>query len=57
MNPERDRNVEQPSDAKGEPARLAVRDLLQGRSEVILVHNDEDYRLRITSRGKLILTK
>lgn len=31
--------------------------LLQGTREAIIVHNGENYRLRITSKGKLILTK
>lgn len=34
-----------------------VREILDGRQEVILVHAGERYRLRITSKGKLILTK
>jgi hemin uptake protein HemP len=39
------------------PARVPIQSLLQGTKEVILVHDGQDYRLRITSRGKLILTK
>ena len=31
--------------------------LMQGDQEAVLVHNGEHYRLRITSNGKLILTK
>jgi hemin uptake protein HemP len=34
-----------------------VRELLADGNEVILVHNDQEYRLRITSNDKLILTK
>ena len=30
---------------------------MQGAREVILVHEGEDYLLRITKSGKLILTK
>ncbi|MBI3708751.1 MAG: hemin uptake protein HemP [Proteobacteria bacterium] len=37
--------------------RLRVRDLLHDAREVILEHEREEYRLRITSKGKLILTK
>ena len=37
--------------------RLRVADLLAGTRQAILEHNGEDYRLRITSSGKLILTK
>jgi hemin uptake protein HemP len=34
-----------------------ISELLDGQQEVIIVHNGDDYRLRITSNGKLILTK
>jgi hemin uptake protein HemP len=37
--------------------RLDVRAVLQGCREVILVHRNEEYRLKLTSSGKLILTK
>jgi hemin uptake protein HemP len=37
--------------------RVDVRMLLQGCREVILVHGAEHYRLKVTSAGKLILTK
>lgn len=37
--------------------RLIVADLLAGDREVILEHDGQDYRLRITANGKLILTK
>ncbi|KAB2912043.1 MAG: hemin uptake protein HemP [Dechloromonas sp.] len=39
------------------PSRLTVRDLMKGAREVLLEHNQQDYRLRITANGKLILTK
>ncbi|MEO0619199.1 MAG: hemin uptake protein HemP [Pseudomonadota bacterium] len=32
-------------------------ELLRGVSEAVIVHNGENYRLRVTARGKLILTK
>lgn len=35
------------------PAEL----LFRGRQEVLIRHNGEHYRLRITKSGKLILTK
>ena len=43
-------------------SRLAVRrvsssELFAGAKEVIVTHGDEDYRLRHTSKGKLIMTK
>ncbi len=34
-----------------------VDELLKGGREAILVHRGQEYRLRITSAGKLILTK
>lgn len=39
------------------PVRLPLDTILKGAKEVIIVHNGEDYRLRVTARGKLILTK
>jgi hemin uptake protein HemP len=40
-----------------QPIRIELAALLGGRREAIIVHNGEDYRLRVTSNGKLILTK
>lgn len=37
--------------------RVIVAELLAGDREVILEHDGQDYRLRITANGKLILTK
>jgi hemin uptake protein HemP len=37
--------------------RLKVSDLLAGEREAILEHDGQEYRLRITNNGKLILTK
>ena len=37
--------------------RVRVSELLAGTRQAILEHNGQDYRLRITSNGKLILTK
>jgi hemin uptake protein HemP len=31
--------------------------LMAGRREIIIQHGDEEYRLRVTAAGKLILTK
>jgi hemin uptake protein HemP len=41
----------------GGPRRLKVSELLEGGREAILEHDGQDYRLRITANGKLILTK
>lgn len=37
--------------------RIAARDLLGGAREVVVLHGRDEYRLRLTSKGKLILTK
>ena len=37
--------------------RVLVSEILQGGREAILEHDGQDYRLRITANGKLILTK
>lgn len=39
------------------PREIDLRDVMGGAREIVLVHNGEQYRLRITARGKLILTK
>lgn len=39
------------------PVRVLVSEILSGGREAILEHDGQDYRLRITSNGKLILTK
>lgn len=39
------------------PVTLASNDLFQGNREVLIEHNGEVYRLRITRTGKLILNK
>ena len=37
--------------------RITTADLMQGAREIIVLHQGEEYLLRITKRGKLILTK
>ncbi len=39
------------------PRRLSLEAILEGRREVIIRHRGEDYRLRLTSNDKLLLTK
>jgi hemin uptake protein HemP len=46
-----------PRTGSNEPARIPASQLLAGRREVILQHDGQEYRLRLTSNGKLILTK
>ncbi len=42
---------------EGEPATVSSRDLLVGHRQLIIQHGREQYRLRLTSSNKLILTK
>ena len=37
--------------------RIASERLMNGRREIIIEHGPEEYRLRITGAGKLLLTK
>lgn len=39
------------------PRRIDSSDLFAGATEVLITHQGEDYRLRHTGKGKLILTK
>jgi len=43
--------------ASGAKRRVEVSDLLGEAREIILLHNGSEYRLRVTSNDKLILTK
>jgi hemin uptake protein HemP len=38
------------------PARVHSRDLLRDGEQLIIEHAGREYRLRVTSKGKLILT-
>ena len=40
-----------------QPKRVVVSDLMAGGREAVLLHDGDEYRLRLTSNGKLILTK
>lgn len=37
--------------------RVRAEEIFAGASEIIIEHDGEEYRLRITKQGKLILTK
>jgi hemin uptake protein HemP len=54
---EGDRSGQKPGPGQDAPRRLPADALLGGRREVIILHNADEYRLRVTSNGKLILTK
>lgn len=43
--------------SKANMRRLSVADLLAGEREIILEHGGAEYHLRVTSNGRLILTK
>ena len=45
------------SEPPGKKPRIESDHLFQGKSEVVIVHQNEEYNLRITRNGKLILTK
>lgn len=59
--------TEQPLPPENDPASaetetggaltISSQDLLQGRRELWIEHEGQLYRLRVTSRGKLYLTK
>ena len=36
--------------------KITSEELLAGRSEIVILHNGREYRLRVTQAGKLILT-
>jgi hemin uptake protein HemP len=38
------------------PLRVTSRELMQDRTELVIVHDGREYRLRVTQNGKLILT-
>jgi len=46
-----------PAHDRHEPRRWTSRALLDGEREVLIDHEGSTYRLRLTSLGKLILTK
>ena len=45
------------SAAAGRKPRIESQRLFQGNCEIVIVHHNEEYSLRITKNGKLILTK
>jgi hemin uptake protein HemP len=64
MNDEKRVQASQPfSGAHSQPAagstmrEFKSEDLLQGAAEILIRHGRDHYRLRATSKGKLILTK
>jgi hemin uptake protein HemP len=63
MNNDKNKNFHQRRivTVKQEPVperrRVSSSELFGAHNEVVIDHHDDEYRLRITSNGKLILTK
>lgn len=57
MGAEREGPDQQRAASEAEPRCILVRELLRDAREVILDHDGQIYRLRVTLAGKLILTK
>jgi hemin uptake protein HemP len=57
--PPQDRGGRNETESAPEPERRSIssRDLLAGHREVVINHDGDQYRLRLTSTNKLILTK
>jgi hemin uptake protein HemP len=59
--PQNDLTSDQPepvaSNRSDPPHTISSEELLQGRRELWIEHEGQMYRLRVTSRGKLYLTK
>ncbi len=52
-----DHSAAKPEGAKPNVPVINVRDLMADSREAVLIHEGERYRLRITAKDKLILTK
>ncbi len=50
------KSVQQKADTSN-PAWVRSDELVPNPSGLVIMHNDEPYRLRVTRKGKLILTK
>ncbi len=46
-----------PGQPASPPSSIQGEQLFKGRQEILIDHNGDTYRLRITKNGKLILTK
>lgn len=60
MNEETEKPRAENSDEQRAPIqrrRVKVTDILSDQRETIIEHNGQDYLLRITANGRLILTK
>jgi len=50
-------NVTEQQEPASERRRVHSSELFSTREEIVIEHNNEEYRLRITKNDKLILTK
>lgn len=57
MKAKRQGQVAEQSQAASYPRRIRSDELFAGAPEVIIEHDGSEYRLRITSQGKLLLMK
>jgi len=57
MTPTSPRSPSESAQRTHAPSTLQTDALFQGNQEILINHNGENYRLRITKNGKLILTK
>lgn len=55
--PAQDAETRLPGQSRNDTPAILARDLLGEAREVLLIHNGDTYRLRLTSNNKLILTK
>lgn len=55
--PGRDAAPSNPAPAGASQSRIKSADIFAGAREVVIEHEGDEYRLRLTSKGKLILTK
>lgn len=46
-----------PAPRRSERTSVRSEELFRGAQELVIVHGNEEYRLRVTKTGKLILTK
>lgn len=57
MRPAESATEQTPQTGAGTTPRVRADRLLAGTRELIIEHGADEYRLRLTSKGKLILTK
>jgi hemin uptake protein HemP len=56
-DPKAERALEARAEPDAGPRRIDLNTILRGDREVIIAHGTDEYRLRLTSNDKLLLTK